>query len=160
MTASNHLLFSLSYNPVGLYWKEKSTSFMEWNCRLHNPRKKKSQSASAIRVKKKKCVEPLHKQTKGVTFFSHYSQLLTFSLPKKEIFSWTRPKSAGGKPSICWFSFSAARNTITQVKYVTFGFPFVFCLLPLLGTLNDTIRNTNFFVPLAAIIRENLDERP
>ena len=130
---------------------------MEWNCRFHNPRKKQSQSASAIRVKKKKCVQPLHKKTKGVTFFIQYSQLLTFSLPKKEIFSWTRPKSAGGKPSLCWFSFSAARNTITQA----FGFLFVFCLLPLLGTLNDTVRKTIFFfVPLAAIIWENLDKWP
>ena len=33
----------------------------------------------------KKCVEPLQKQTKGVTFFSQNSQL-TFSLPKEKYF--------------------------------------------------------------------------
>ena len=75
-----------------------------------------------------------------------------------ELLACKRPKD-GYKVTVT-VSFSAARNTITQVKYVTFGFPFVFCLLPLLGTLNDTVRNTNFFVPLAAIIRENLDKRP
>ena len=57
------------------------------------------------------CVESLQKQTMGVAFFSQNSQLLTFSLPIKEIFSCTRPKSARGKSSSCRFSFSATRNT-------------------------------------------------
>ena len=73
-----------------------------------------------------KCVEPLQKKTMGVTFFSQ-NQLLTFSLSTKDTFLCTRPKSACGKSSSCRFSFSAARNAITQVKYVIFGFIFVFC---------------------------------
>ena len=39
--------------------------------------------------------------------------------------SGTPPKSACGKSSSCWFSFSAARNAITKAaEYVTFGFNF------------------------------------
>ena len=43
------------------------------------------EKASAIGLKVKKCVEPLQKQTLGVTFFSQNSQL-TFSFPKEEYF--------------------------------------------------------------------------
>ena len=70
---------------IGLYWEEKVVLFKIWNYRFHNPQKK-SYSASAIRLKMKKSVEPLQKQTMGVAFFSQNSQLLTFSLPTKEIF--------------------------------------------------------------------------
>ena len=81
-----------------------------------------------------KCVEPLQKQTMGVAFFSQNSQLLTFSLPKKGIFSCTRPKSACGKSSSSRFSFSATRNTITQVKDLTFSISFrILFYFPFLG---------------------------
>ena len=35
-------------NTVGLYWQEKSTLLINKKHRIHNPRKKKSQSTSAI----------------------------------------------------------------------------------------------------------------
>ena len=83
-----------------------------------------------------KCVEPLQKQTMGVAFFSQNSQLLTFSLRKKGIFSCTRPKSACGKSSSSRFSFSATRNTITQVKDLTFGISFrILFYFPFLGNI-------------------------
>ena len=111
-----------------------------------------------------KCVEPLQKQTMGVAFFSQNSQLLTFSLPKKGIFSCTRPKSACGKSSSSRFSFSATRNTITQVKDLTFGISFrILFYFPFLGNIEWhrllELRIFLFFF-LAAIIRENLDMRP
>ena len=79
-----------------------------------------------------KCAEPLQKKTMGVTFLAQ-NQLLTFSLSTKHTFLCTQPKLARGKSSSCRFSFSAARNAVTQVKYVIFGFIFVFRLLLLLG---------------------------
>ena len=66
----------------------KVVFFKKWNYRFHNPQKK-LYSASAIRLKMKKCVEPLQKQTMGVAFFSQNSQLLTFSLPTRNIFMYT-----------------------------------------------------------------------
>ena len=86
--------------------------------------KKKVVQRVGDKAQAEKSVEPLQKQTMGVAFFSQNSQLLTFSLPTKEIFSCTRPKSACGKSSSCRFSFSATRNTITQVKDLTLGFSF------------------------------------
>ena len=118
ISASDHLLFCLSrkYNRPLL---GRKVDFLKNEVIGFTIRKKKSYSASAIKLKMKKSVEPLQKQTMGVAFFSQNSQLLTFSLPTKEIFSCTRPKSACGKSSSCPFSFSATRNTITQVKDLT-----------------------------------------
>ena len=95
----------------------------------------------------------------GVAFFSQNSQLLTFSLPTKEIFSCSRPKSACGESSSCWFSFSATRNTITQVKDLTLGFSFrILFYFPKWQCLLEIRIFLLFF--LAAIIRQNLDMRP
>ena len=125
--------------------------------------KKKVVQRVGDKARAEKSVEPLQKQTMGVAFFSQNSQLLTFSLPTKEIFSCTRPKSACGKSSSCRFSFSATRNTITQVKDLTLGlfFRILFYIL-FQEILSNIVRITNFsfFFFLAAIIRENLDMRP
>ena len=148
---------------MGLDWEEK-LSFLKYEIVGFTIRKKQSYSASAIRLKMKKCVEPLQKQTMGVAFFSQNSQLLTFSLPTKEIFSCTRPKSACGKSSSCRFSFSATRNTITQVKDLTlcFSFRILFYILfqEILSNIVCQKHEFFFFFFLAAIIRENLDMRP
>ena len=56
--------------------------------------------------------------------FTKFS-VIEFLLTERRIFSYTRLKQACGRPSSCLFSSSAARNTITQVKYVTFGFSFL-----------------------------------
>ena len=124
---------------MGLNWEEKS-SFLKYEIVGFTIRKKQSYSASAIRLKMKKCVEPLQKQTMGVAFFLQNSQLLTFALTKKEIFSCTRPKSACGKSSSCRFSFSATRNTITQVKELTSGFSFrILFHFPFQAILSDIV---------------------
>ena len=132
--------------------------------RFHNPRKKKAWSASAITLKMNICVEPLQKQTMGVAFFLQNSQLLTFSLPTKEIFSCTRPKSACGKSSSCRFSFSTTRNTITQVEDLTLGFSFrILFYFPLLRNFEwHCLLEIRIFLCffLAAIIQENFNIRP
>ena len=72
----------------------------------------------------------------GRSFLFTNSQLLTFSLPKKGIFSCTLPKLACGKSSSSRFSFSATRNTITQVKDLTFGISFrILFYFPFLGNI-------------------------
>ena len=107
------------------------------------------------------CVEPLQKQTMGVAFFLQNSQLLTFSLSTKDTFLCTRPKSACGKSSSCRFSFSAARNAITQVKYVIFGFIFVFCFTFASRKFWATLSVWNTNCLLAAKRQATLDwERP
>ena len=66
--------------------------------------------------------------------------------------SGKQPKSASGKSSSCWFSFSAERNANTKVtEYVTLGFFFDIGFLPLLekfvleSTVDGIFRS---FVPL------------
>ena len=96
----------------------------------------------------------------GVTFFSQ-KQLLIFSLSTKDTFLCTRPKSACGKSSSCRFSFSAARNAITQVKYVIFGFIFVFCFTFASRKFWATLSVWNTNCLLAAKRQATLDwERP
>ena len=104
----------------------------------------------------KKSVGPLQKQTMGVAFFSQNSQLLTFSLPTKEIFSYSRPKSACGK------SFSHEKYQYPgQRSDFRFFFSY-FVLLPFLGNFERQclLEIRIFIFILAAVIRENLDTRP
>ena len=100
ISASDHLLFCLSrkHNRPLL---GRKVDFLKNEIIGFTIRKKKLYSASAIKLKMKKSVQPLQIQTMGVAFFSQNSQLLTFSLPTKEIFSCSRPKSACGESSSC-----------------------------------------------------------
>ena len=140
ISASDHVLFCLSrkYNRPLL---GRKVDFLKNEIIGFTIRTiKKSYSASAIKLKMKKSVEPLQKQTMGVAFFSQNSQLLTFSLPTKEIFSCSRPKSACGKSFSCRFSFSATRNTNTQVKDLTLGFSLrILFYFPYLEILSDSV---------------------
>ena len=90
----------------------------------------------------------------GVAFFSQNSQLLTFSLPTKEIFSCSRPKSACGKS----FTF---HHYPGQGPDFRFFFSY-FILLPLLRNFEwqCLLEIRIFLFILAAVIRENLDMRP
>ena len=69
-----------------------------------------------------------YKNNNGRNFqFTKFS-FIDFVFTERGSLSGKRPKSAGGKSSICRFSFSAARNANTKAtEYVTFGFPF--CIL-------------------------------
>ena len=92
--------------------RRKAYFSIKWKLRFHDPRKK-----IVNRVRDKAQDEKMRRTITETDdrriFFSQNSQLLTFSLSTKEIFSCTRPKSAYGKSPSCRFSFSAARNTIT-----------------------------------------------
>ena len=37
ISSSNHVLFCLLYNPIALYWEEKTTSLMNKNKWIDNP---------------------------------------------------------------------------------------------------------------------------
>ena len=67
----------------------------------------------------KKCVETLQKQTMAVVFNIQNFQLLTWSLPTKEIFQIHGAKSACGKSSSYRFSFSAISNTRNKTIFFT-----------------------------------------
>ena len=66
--------------------------------------------------------------------FTKFSVIDFFPYRKKGIFSCTRPKSACSKSSSSRFSFSATRNTIIQVKDLTFSISFrILFYFPFLG---------------------------
>ena len=85
ISASDHLLFYLpcKHNRPLL---GRKVDFLKNEIIGFTIRKKKSYSASAIKLKMKKSVEPLQKQKMGVAFFSQNSQLLTFSYQPKKCF--------------------------------------------------------------------------
>ena len=74
-----------------------------------------------------------YKNNNGRNFqFTKFS-FIDFVFTERGSLSGKRPKSAGGKSSICRFSFSAARNANTKAtEYVTFGFSFCTLVFPLL----------------------------
>ena len=74
------------------------------------------------------------------------------------------PKSACGKSSIWWFSFSAARNAITKehwMRNLPFSFPY-FGICPLLGKFERLClsKRNGFFSVLDAIIWKSSNKRP
>ena len=119
--------FVYHINTKALYWLAKSTLLMnEWM----NEKKKKIDNPW---IKIVKCVGAPKMKTCGL--HNHYKIIngLIFNMrilsywncTDKRNLSGTRPKSACGKSSSCWFSFSAGRNSITKAtEYVTFGFSF------------------------------------
>ena len=92
-----------------------------------------------------KCVEPLQKQTMGVAFFSQNSQLLTFSLPIRNIFMYTAEIGL-------WQIFQFSIFVLSHEKYhypsqrPNFRYFFsYFVLLPLsrIFWVTSSVRNTN-----------------
>ena len=83
--------------------------------------KEKSLIALALRLKRRKCVETLQKQTLDVIFNTLNSHLLV--LTDRRNLSSKRPKSSCGNSPSCRISFSAARKAITKAtENITFGF--------------------------------------
>ena len=77
-------------------------------------------------LKTKTCVGSLQKKKIGPSFqYTKFSVIELVLTKKKRNLSGTRRKLACCKSLSCWFSSSAARNTITKaIEYVTFGFSF------------------------------------
>ena len=56
-------------NTIGPYWQEKLTLLMNEKNRIHNPRKKKSLGALAIRFKMKKMCWIITKTNSGLSIY-------------------------------------------------------------------------------------------
>ena len=72
-------------NKMILYWREKSTLFMNENKRIDNPRIKIGKCVG-VRAQQKKCVETIQNQEMGVSFNTQNSVLSNWSLPTEKIF--------------------------------------------------------------------------
>ena len=106
-------------------------------------------------LKKKNCVETPQKQTMAVIFITQNISVIDSVLTDRRSLLGKRPKSACGKSSSSWFSFSAARNHWIR------NFQFFFRYFPLQERLNVIVsKRYGFLSVLGAIIRKNSDERP
>ena len=115
LKATVYYLFEV--NSISLYWQEKMTLLTN----SVREKKKQSESARAIKLNMKKCVESLQKQTMGGTFFSQNSRRFLYWQKKNLIrktgnlpWSW-RSRPLSNIPDAN-FPFSAARNAITKTK--------------------------------------------
>ena len=83
-------------------------------------------------LKKKNCIETPQKQTMAVIFITQNISAIDSVLTERRILSGKRPKSACGKSSSSWFSFSAARNHLIRNFHFFFRY---FGFLPPLGKI-------------------------
>ena len=124
-------------------------------------REKKIVKRVGDKVQNEKMRRTITETDNGLTFFLLFVniQILTCSLPTKEIFSFTRPKSARSKSSGCRFFVLSREKYHYPGQGSDFRFFFsYFALLPPHGKWHCLLEIRIFF--LAAIIRENFDMRP
>ena len=150
--------FVYRINTVVLYWQEKLDQRMKIK-RIDNPR---------INIVKCVGTKPHDEKTRwnatktnnGHNFQNTESFFIDLVLTDRS----NLPKSACGKSSIWWFSFSAARNAITKehwMRNLPFSFPY-FGICPLLGKFERLClsKRNGFFSVLDAIIWKSSNKRP
>ena len=134
---------------IPLSWQEKQTFNHTWMKKIGSifP-SKKLLSVLEIRLKIKKCIESLQKQTMEVTFNLQNSKSLTFSLPTKE--NCTGTQHDGPVANIFALSYKKC--------HCNFHFFFSrFDFLPFWEILNITVCKQNkYFSVLAATIPKNV----
>ena len=115
--------FVYHINTNTLYWQEKPTSSMNKNKWINNP------PVTIVTLKMEKYVEPWLQTNNGCNFqFTKFS-FIDFVLTDRRSLSGKWPKSASGRSSCCWFSFSAERNANTKATVNTSLFFVVFLLV-------------------------------
>ena len=131
--------------------------------RFHNPREKKGVKRIGDKAQDEYMRWTITETDDGRSFlFTKFSVIDFFLTEKSNIFMYT---AEIGLWQIFQFSIfvPGTRNTITQVKDLTFGISFrILFYFPFLGNIewHRLLEIRIFLFFLAAIIRENLDMRP
>ena len=117
--------FVYHINTIALYSEDKPTSLMNENKWINNPQITIIECIWHWLLRWKNALNHDYKNNNGRNFqFTKFS-FIDFVLTNRGSLTGKQPKSASGKSSSCWFSFSAKRNANTKAtEYVTFGFSF------------------------------------
>ena len=115
ISASSHVLFCLSYKHNSPSLTRKVDLLDEWNKVIDNCLRSQDENMCWITTK----------TNNGPSFQYRNLSVIELDLTNRRNLSGKRPKSAYGKSVSARFSFSAARNFITNdTEYVGFGFFF------------------------------------
>ena len=151
MTASNHVLFCLSYRHNRPSLRRKAYFSIKWKLRFHDPRKK---IVKRVRDKAQdeKMRRPITETDDGRNFlFTKFSVVDFFLIVKRNIFMYTAKIGLWQISQLSIFVFSRKKyHYLGQVRNFRFLFSY-FVLLPPLGILNDTVcYEYDFFCALSS----------
>ena len=151
MTASNHVLFCLSYRHNRPSLRRKAYFSIKWKLRFHDPRKK---IVKRVRDKAQdeKMRRTITETDDGRNFlFTKFSVVDFFLIVKRNIFMYTAKIGLWQISPLSIFVFSRKKyHYLGQVRNFRFLFSY-FVLLPPLGILNDTVcYEYDFFCALSS----------
>ena len=151
MTASNHVLFCLSYRHNRPSLRRKAYFSIKWKLRFHDPRKK---IVKRVRDKAQdeKMRRTITETDNGRNFlFTKFSVVDFFLIVKRNIFMYTAKIGLWQISQLSIFVFSRKKyHYLGQVRNFRFLFSY-FVLLPPLGILNDTVcYEYDFFCALSS----------
>ena len=151
MTASNHVLFCLSYRHNRPSLRRKTYFSIKWKLRFHDPRKK---IVKRVRDKAQdeKIRRTITETDNGHNFlFAKFSVVDFFLIVKRNIFMYTAKIGLWQISQLSIFVFSRKKyHYLGQVRNFRFLFSY-FVLLPPLGILNDTVcYEYDFFCALSS----------
>ena len=151
MTASNHVLFCLSYRHNRPSLRRKAYFSIKWKLRFHDPRKK-----IVNRVRDKAQDEKMRRTITETddgrnSLFTKFSVVDFFLIDKRNIFMYTAKIGLWQISQLSIFVFSRKKyHYLGQVRNFRFLFSY-FVLLPPLGILNDTVcYEYDFFCALSS----------
>ena len=151
MTASNHVLFCLSYRHNRPSLRRKAYFSIKWKLRFHDPRKK---IVKRVRDKAQdeKMRRTITETDDGRNFlFTKFSVVDFFLIDKRNIFMYMAKIGLWQISQLSIFVFSRKKyHYLGQVRNFRFLFSY-FVLLPPLGILNYTIcYEYDFFCALSS----------
>ena len=151
MTASNHVLFCLSYRHNRPSMRRKASFSIKWKLKFHDPQKK---IVKRVRDKAQdeKMRRTITETDDGRKFpFTKFSVVDFFLIVKRNIFMYTAKIGLWQISQLSIFVFSRKKyHYLGQVRNFRFLFSY-FVLLPPLGILNDTVcYEYDFFCALSS----------
>ena len=140
-------------NTLALYLQEKSTSLMNENKGIENPRIKIGKYVGA-KAQDKTCVETIQKRTMGLIFNIQNSPVIDFVLTDaRNLFRYPAKIRLRQISQLSIFVISREKCITKAIEFVTFGFSFrILVSLPFKESLNVTVcKQYGFFSVLKTL---------